>query len=105
MTNVKISILKDNYPQDKLSEKEQDLILTEVMVCLFRSTSRDKLPQFRSYRLEGNAFIYICADQQTGHWLIEATDGHKLGEPIMLKETDAKDLPRSVKMALRIWNE
>jgi hypothetical protein len=30
LTNVKIAILKENYPEEKLTEDEQDLILEEL---------------------------------------------------------------------------
>jgi hypothetical protein len=55
----------------------------------------------KSYRLERGALIYICADQQTGQWLIRAIDNHKLGTGARLKVTDASNLPKPVKVTLR----
>jgi hypothetical protein len=43
-----------------------------------RRTPVGKLPHLKSYRLEGGALIYICADQQSGHWLIKAIDNRRL---------------------------
>jgi hypothetical protein len=91
LTNVKIAILKENYPEDKLSEEDQDLILAEI-VRVFRMTPRDRLLQFRSYRLERGMLIHVCADQQSGQWLTEAINERRLGKGTVLKATDAKDL-------------
>jgi hypothetical protein len=55
--------------------------------------------------LEGGALIYVSTNQQSGQWLTEAINGHRLGEGTLLKATDAKDLPRPVKMALRTWDK
>jgi hypothetical protein len=45
--------------------------------------------------------MYIYADQQSGQWLKNAMHGHKFMEETTLRAIDAKDLPKSVKMALR----
>jgi hypothetical protein len=34
-----------------------------------RLTPKGKIPRLRSYRLEGGALMYICADQRSGQWL------------------------------------
>jgi hypothetical protein len=100
LTNVKIAILKENYPEDKLSGEEQDLIMAETAGA-FLSTPRERRLRIRSYRLESGTLIYVCTEQQSGHWLIEAINGHRLREGTMLKAIDTKDLLRPVKMALR----
>jgi hypothetical protein len=44
--------------------------------------------------------LYICTDQQSGQWLVRATDNHTLGSGATLKATDARNLPKPVKVAL-----
>jgi hypothetical protein len=72
LTNVKIAVLKENYPED------QEFILAEITGA-FRKTSRKRLPQLRSYRLDGGALMYVCASQWSGQWLIEAINGQAQG--------------------------
>jgi hypothetical protein len=47
----------------------------------------------------------MCADQQSGQWLIKATDNYRLESGARLKATDARNLPKCVKVALRIRDE
>jgi hypothetical protein len=56
------------------------------------------VPHLKSYRLEGGALIYICADQQSDQWLIKAIDNHRLGTGAKLMVTDARNLPKLVKV-------
>jgi hypothetical protein len=60
-----------------------------------------ELPHLWSFRPEGDALIYVYTDQQPGQWLIRATDNHKLGSGARLKATDARNLSKPVKTALR----
>jgi hypothetical protein len=46
--------------------------------------------------------MYVCSDQQSGQWLIKATDHHRLGSGARLKATDARKLPKPIKVALRM---
>jgi hypothetical protein len=61
LTNIKIAIFKESYPEDKLNEDDQKYILEELGRVLHR-TPIEGLPHLKSYRLEGGALIYICAD-------------------------------------------
>jgi hypothetical protein len=45
--------------------------------------------------------IYICTDQHSGQWLIKATENHWLESGARLKATDACNLLKPVKVALR----
>jgi hypothetical protein len=58
LTNIKIAISKESYPEDKLNEDDQKNILEELGKVL-RRTPSDELPLLNSYRLEGGALIYI----------------------------------------------
>jgi hypothetical protein len=60
-----------------------------------------ELPHRKSYKLEGGTLIYRCADQQCDQWLVKAIDNHRLGTGARLKVTDARNLPKSVKVAPR----
>jgi hypothetical protein len=62
----------------------------------------EELPHLKSYRLEGGALIYICADQQSGQWLSKAINNHSLETGTRLKVTEARNLPKPVKVALRV---
>jgi hypothetical protein len=100
MTNIKIPILKETYPEDKLNEDDQTYFLEELGKVLCR-TPIGELPHRKSYRLEGGTLIYRCADQQSSQWLVKAIDNHRLGTGAKLKVTGARNLPKPVKVALR----
>jgi hypothetical protein len=57
-------------------------------------------PHLISYRLVGGALIYVCADQQSSQWLIKAIDNHRLKSGTRLKATDARNLPKPVKVVV-----
>jgi hypothetical protein len=101
VTNIKIAIFREKYAEDKLTEDDQNSIL-EVLGEVFRRTPIGELPHLKSYRQEGDALIYICAVQQSGQWLIKAIDNHRLESGSRMKATDARNLPKPVKVALRI---
>jgi hypothetical protein len=44
----------------------------------------------------------MCVDQQSGQWLIKAIDNHRLESGGRLKATEAKNIPKPVKVALRV---
>jgi hypothetical protein len=98
LTNIKIAIFKETYPEEKLTEDDQDSIL-EILGGVLRRTPKEELPHLNSYRLMG-ALIYACTDQQSGQWLIKATDDHRLESGGTLKATDTRNLPKPVKVAL-----
>jgi hypothetical protein len=99
LTNIKIVIFKESYPEDKINDDDQKYILEELGKLLRRTPL--ELPHPKPYSLEGGALIYICADQQSGQWLTKAIGNHKLRTGARLKVTDAKNLPKPVKVALR----
>lgn len=100
LTYVKIAIFRETYPEGKITEDDQNCILEELG-RVFRATPVGELPHLKSYRLEGGALIYMCANQQSGQWLVKAIDNHMLESGARLKATDARNLPKSVKVALR----
>jgi hypothetical protein len=100
LTNIKIAIFKENYPENKLAEDDQDHILDELG-RVFHGTLKGELPHLRCFRLEGGALMYVCADQKSVQWLIRATDNHRMGSGARLKAMDAMNLPRPIKVALR----
>jgi hypothetical protein len=56
LTNTKLAIFKETYPEDKLTEHDQDNILEELGRVLHGSPIGE-LPHLKSYRLEGGALI------------------------------------------------
>jgi hypothetical protein len=100
LTNTKITIFKETDSEVKLTEHNQDSILEELGRVL-RGTPIGELPHLKSYRLEGGALTYISDDQQSGQRLIRAIDNHRLGSGARLKATDARNLHKPVKVALR----
>jgi hypothetical protein len=68
LTNTKTAIFKGTYPEDKLTEHDQDNILEELRRML-HGTPIGEQARLKSYILEGGALTYICADQQSGQWL------------------------------------
>jgi hypothetical protein len=96
-----MAIFKEMYPGDKLNEDNQQSIL-DVLGEVLRRTPVEELPHLKSYRLEGSALIYICTDQQCGHWLSKAINNHRLETGTRLKVIEARNLPKPVKVALRV---
>jgi hypothetical protein len=86
LTSIKIAIFKETYPEDKLTEHDQESILVELGRVL-DGTPIGELLHIKSYRLEGGALIYICADQQSSQWFIRAIDNHRLGSGLRMPET------------------
>jgi hypothetical protein len=68
---------------------------------MLRRTQIGEIPHLKTYRLEGGALIYTCGDQQSGKWHIETIDNSRLESGARLKETDASNLPKPIKVALR----
>jgi hypothetical protein len=101
LTNFKVSIFRETYLEESVTEEDRDSIL-ELLGVALRRTPLGELPRLRSYRLEGGALIYTCADPQSGQWLIEAIGNRELGSGGRLKATEAKNLPKPVKVALRL---
>jgi hypothetical protein len=57
LTNIKIAIFKETYPEDKLNKEDQKNILEELGRVLHRTPIKE-LPHLKSYRLEEGALIY-----------------------------------------------
>jgi hypothetical protein len=43
----------------------------------------------------------MCVEQQSGQWLIKTIDNHRLGSGGRLKATEAKNLPKPVKVGVK----
>jgi hypothetical protein len=67
-----------------------------------RRTPIGEIQHLKSYRLDRGALIYMFADQQSGQWLIKATDNYRLESDARLKATHASNIPNPAKVALRI---
>jgi hypothetical protein len=90
LTSFKITIFRETYPEDRITEEDRDSIL-EILGEALRRTPLAELPRLKSYRLEGGALIYMCVDQQSGQWLIKTIGSHGLGSGDRLKATEAKN--------------
>jgi hypothetical protein len=101
LTTTKMAIFKELYPEDKLNEADQQSTL-DVLGEVLHRTPVEELPHLKSYRLEGGALIYICVDQQSSQWLSKAINNHRLETGTRLKVTEARNLPKPVKVALRV---
>jgi hypothetical protein len=66
LTNIKIAIFKETYPEDKVTEHGQDNILEELgrVLC---GTPIGELPHLKSYRLEEGALFYIYITHSLTH--------------------------------------
>jgi hypothetical protein len=97
--NIKIAIFRETYPEDKLTEDDQNSIL-EVMGKVLRRTPTGELPHLKSYRLERGAFIYAPTNSQVNSLskLLTTTGWNRA----RLKATDTRKLPKPAKVALRI---
>jgi hypothetical protein len=60
VTNIKISMFKENYPENKLIENDRDRILYKLESG-FRGTPKE-LPHLRFFRLEVDPLMYACTD-------------------------------------------
>jgi hypothetical protein len=80
-------------------EEDQNYILEEL-ARMFHGTPVGELPHINSYRPEGGTLIYVCADLQSGQWLVKTIDSHKIGSI-----TNAENLPKPARIALWKWNK
>jgi hypothetical protein len=62
-------------------------------------------PLLPSYKLQRDTFPYTYADLRRVDWLIAALHGFQIREGARLEATDAKHLPKPIKMALRTGDE
>jgi hypothetical protein len=68
---------------------------------VFHGTLKEELLHLKSDRLEKTGtVIYMCTDQWTGQWLIQAIYGHRLREGPALKEMDIRNLAKPLTMLL-----
>jgi hypothetical protein len=44
----------------------------------------------------------VCVNQLSGQWLVRAIDNYRLESGARLKATDARNLPKPVKVVLRV---
>jgi hypothetical protein len=92
LTNFKIAIFRETFPEDRITKDDRDSIL-EILGKALHRTPLTELPPLKSYILAGGALIYTCVNQQSGQWLIKTIDSHGLGSGGRLKATEAKNLP------------
>jgi hypothetical protein len=59
LTNLKIAIFRETYPEDRITEDDRDSML-EILGEALRRTPLVELPCLKSYRLEGGTLIYTC---------------------------------------------
>jgi hypothetical protein len=64
LTNIKIAIFKENYPEDKLTKDNQDQILDELGRVFCGTPKGEQLPHLRSFKAGGRR-IHLCARQPT----------------------------------------
>jgi hypothetical protein len=67
LTNIKIAIFKETYPENKLTEHDHQESILEELGRVLHGTSIGELPHLKSYRLEGGTLIYIQADRKVAH--------------------------------------
>jgi hypothetical protein len=59
LTNINIDIFKETYPEDKLTEQDQEIILVELG-RVWHGTPIGELSHLQSCTLKGGALIYMC---------------------------------------------
>jgi hypothetical protein len=65
LTNIKVVIFKETYPEEKLTEGDQDSILEALGEVLCR-TPKEELPHLKSYRMVGGALFYVSSPKFVG---------------------------------------
>jgi hypothetical protein len=100
VSNNKIAILKENYPENKLTEDDQNHIVKELGK-MFRRTLKEELPHLMFIWLGGGTLIYVYDYQQSCQWLLEDIDNRRLESGVRLQATVARYLPEAVKVTLR----
>jgi hypothetical protein len=61
LTNIKIAIFRETYPEDKPTEDNQTSILEELGRMLHR-TLIGELPHLKSHRLEGGVWCHTSGE-------------------------------------------
>jgi hypothetical protein len=85
LTDVKTAIFMETYPEGKITEDNQNYIIEELARVFCGAA------HLKSYRWEGGALIYLCTNQQSGQWLVKATDKN-LPKPVKVEPAWPVDL-------------
>nr|XP_042906357.1 uncharacterized protein LOC107445940 [Parasteatoda tepidariorum] len=97
--STKIAIVLEDFPRDKLSLEDSNIILKEILVQTDAIPCGERLPEIYSNHLQKGALVLQCNEFTVG-WINCHFNGKALGN-LMLKVISADELPRPVEVAFK----
>jgi hypothetical protein len=89
---------RDTYPEVRITEDDQSCTMEKVGGMFHRTPHRiTTAPTVLQ--------TAVCTDQQSGQWLIRATDNSRMKSGVRRRASDAKHLPKPAKVTLRAWEK
>ena len=104
---VKMAIVMEAFPSDKLSDDDFDHVQMEILRRMDMMPLGDHMPKILRSSLQADALIIHCGDDETSSWLKDCFQGNKETLHISstaLKVMSASDLPKPVKVAFKTKN-
>lgn len=98
----KMAVVKDSFPNEKLSSQDSDRIQLEILEKIDSSSPSGSFPKFQGFALNTGALIFYCDDDFSVDWLTQTFNNNsQVLEGATLKVLSASDLPKPVKVAFR----
>ena len=100
---VKMAIVKEVFPFDRLSNDEFDHVQMEIQSRTDMISLEDHMPKILRSSLQAGAVIIQCGDDETDNWLKGSfQDNKEVISDIELKVMSESDLPKPVKVAFKM---
>lgn len=97
LTDIRVAIVPQGFPENVLSEEQAGLIKTALLQALDSLTEGEPPPRFSGVNLKGGFLLASCADQATKDWLVRVVTGSEPWPGAKLSIVDAKDVPKPVR--------
>jgi hypothetical protein len=101
VSNFKMAIVREKYPEDKLVEEYIKDIQSEILRNVVGAKPGEPLPLLKTLTLQEGALIYFCDNQESCNWLSTHINGTKLRDKFVLKVKETSNLPKPIKMAFK----
>lgn len=100
---VKMAIVRESFPSEKLSDKDLDCIQVEILKQIDLIPIEDFMPKIQRCAWQAGSLIVYCDDVETRGWLKRFFDNNKemIGGTV-LKVMSANELPKPVKVTFKI---
>lgn len=97
LTTVKMAIVLDKYPEERLSEMQSKKIQMAVMEEIWKCEP-GAAPQFRNSYVEKGVAYFTCGNDKSRIWLIQAMSKIDVGKGFVLRIGSARDIVKTTKV-------